>query len=685
MATYQVDLENGSSYEVEVDDQPTSPILQRGDLIHQKMRENVARTEQQISQRPSSLMKFAELYGRKPSTALEHPVGTALNTLGAGWEVAESSVANPILGLMRGVGPNQILEDVSSSLIGQRPAQIGDVFRYQGFPEPAAAVAGLGTAAPTLIPNLTRLGVSAAKTGARTVRGGFNRLLGKSEFTADPNLIQASAKDMAGMSPAERERAFQLQKQSASAPSEQRISDLNKSSQQLLSPLSKKSLTLKERIAQRISEAKRQRELSMVEVEARASASEELVRKRGETLIHNLEREKSKLESALTQRKYGIARVIQSRFSGAMKKAGDHYRSLYDKGIELSQNVRISADEARASIEEFASKNPEVLKESPSWVDDVMEQLGFVKGGMAKLTDAQGRPFVVPAGTISEYSGKGIKMPSAELSVPDILGEIRNVRGKIPVQAKAGSRMYTHSDMMADNVAEALRGLIRSKAPKEAVKYFDDAGLHWAEWKPISREALSEFEPFTRQPIGLKGGMNILEEAASAKDPNSVRFIGEIEKYMEIPKGSLSSDIKNILSSVDDVEKRLKVAKGISNSPELKRIHLNKSREMEMIEQKFAAKESLLNKRLSVISRAVGNRANRIKKSTQAELESLNKEKMAELGKVQFKYQNAKHIVFQRARAMRRVLYTAGVGGIYGLGRDVVKSITGLDTGGGSK
>lgn len=103
--------------------------------------ENIPITEEKISQRPSMLGELI----KDPTTLsrfLKHPVGTSLRTAGGALELAEAIPADIGLALQAGK-PGRIPSDIGKTLTGQRPAELGDVFRGVGTPEVLASTFGL--------------------------------------------------------------------------------------------------------------------------------------------------------------------------------------------------------------------------------------------------------------------------------------------------------------------------------------------------------------------------------------------------------------------------------------------------------------------------------------------------------------------------------------------------------------
>lgn len=122
---------------------------------------NIERVEKTISERP----KIAQEFIKSPptlQTLREHPFLTPLKTLGAGMQLAESIPANIGLALQR-IEPEDIIPDVMAGLRGERPAELGDIFRGAGVPEPVAATGGLLASGYKFMPTEI-LGKSITKT-----------------------------------------------------------------------------------------------------------------------------------------------------------------------------------------------------------------------------------------------------------------------------------------------------------------------------------------------------------------------------------------------------------------------------------------------------------------------------------------------------------------------------------------
>lgn len=116
-------------------------------------------TEQAISERPSFMpyaaaanaAKFLPNPGKIAQQMLMPGVSAMQAAPEAGLQLAaldqtgEAALAAPALALQRGQ-PSQALPDTIKALVGQRPAEFGDVYRNAGAPGPVAAGLGLMTA-----------------------------------------------------------------------------------------------------------------------------------------------------------------------------------------------------------------------------------------------------------------------------------------------------------------------------------------------------------------------------------------------------------------------------------------------------------------------------------------------------------------------------------------------------------
>ena len=114
-------------------------------------------TEQQISERPSSIDYLRQVL-QNPYLAQQHPFRTGLSALSAPFEAGESIPANIGLALQRG-DVSKLPQQLVQGFTGERPAQIGDIYRASGVP----ALQAMGAPAGLLLTGGTR---SLANTGA---------------------------------------------------------------------------------------------------------------------------------------------------------------------------------------------------------------------------------------------------------------------------------------------------------------------------------------------------------------------------------------------------------------------------------------------------------------------------------------------------------------------------------------
>ena len=115
MPTYTVELD-GKQYDIEGDRPPTE----------EEAREAIGSYSPQktaLENRPSAM---ADLI--KNPTTMEHPVGSALRTLGGAAELYQGVPASIALDLQAGK-PEDIMGNLGKVVTGQRPAEYGDVFR----------------------------------------------------------------------------------------------------------------------------------------------------------------------------------------------------------------------------------------------------------------------------------------------------------------------------------------------------------------------------------------------------------------------------------------------------------------------------------------------------------------------------------------------------------------------------
>ena len=113
--------------------------------------------EQQISERPSAIQYLRQV-AQQPQLAQQHPFRTAFSAIGAPFEAGESIPANIGLALQRG-NLSQLPQQLLQGVTGERPAQMGDIYRASGVP----AIQAMAAPAGLLMTGGTR---SLAQTGA---------------------------------------------------------------------------------------------------------------------------------------------------------------------------------------------------------------------------------------------------------------------------------------------------------------------------------------------------------------------------------------------------------------------------------------------------------------------------------------------------------------------------------------
>ena len=144
MPTYEVETPEGV-YEVELPEGVQAPPDTAGSASPSLPGYEQARlgAEQGIAERPSAI-DFMRQVAQNPQLAQQHPFRTGLSALSAPFEAGESIPANIGLALQRG-DLRQLPQELWQGISGQRPSQIGDIYRASGVPalQAIAAPAGL--------------------------------------------------------------------------------------------------------------------------------------------------------------------------------------------------------------------------------------------------------------------------------------------------------------------------------------------------------------------------------------------------------------------------------------------------------------------------------------------------------------------------------------------------------------
>lgn len=155
MPVYEVTLEDGSIYEVTTE-------------------EPQGRAEQRLQNRKSAIGDLVQNPPEMDKGGYTHPLGTLLRYLQGGAEYMQGVPASVALDLQAGK-PQDILPNLGKLAVGQRPAEIGDVYAGAGAPEPLAAGLGLYTDI-VLTPGGAKSLVSLGKGAKNLVTKNFTKL-----------------------------------------------------------------------------------------------------------------------------------------------------------------------------------------------------------------------------------------------------------------------------------------------------------------------------------------------------------------------------------------------------------------------------------------------------------------------------------------------------------------------------
>ena len=221
------------------------------------------------------------------------------------------------------------------------------------IPQQAAAGFGLGA----VLGPLTQRAISAL----RRFRG--------PALATDQALISATPREQFRMGPAGRERSFKLRE----ARIRERTARLKEKAQL-------RAGELEEGIQARTGQIKKQvglrAEAQVAGIERRTFEQLRQNRIQGHQSTQRFKADKARLDKAIQGSQFELAKTIQKRLPGSMRKVSDNFRVLQDEAFSLSRGVRISEKEARNALNRFATNNPRTADLNPNFVDDTMESLG---------------------------------------------------------------------------------------------------------------------------------------------------------------------------------------------------------------------------------------------------------------------------------------------------------------------
>jgi len=401
----------------------------------------------------------------------------------------------------------------------------------------ASVVPSIAAGEPGRIPQAAATGFVAGGVGGPLIQRGAKAIRGLrgTAIPTDEALIRATQKEQFKMGSAARERSFSLR----SKRIRERIDRLKEKAQLEASEL---ETGVQTRAGQLKKRAKLKTEAKITALEKESFV---LLRKNkieGFKFSQNFKAQKARLDKAIEGSNFELAKRIQRILPRSMRKVSDNFRALQDEGFRLSRGVRVTEQETRDALVTFARNNPRTLELNPNFVDDTIESLGFIGGGKIKVRTPDGRDLLIDPSRIAQIQrgtpgglGGVLPKPGGEaISVEQLMDRISVLRGTIPRTARAGRTLYSSQDILSDDIAKALGDVVRSKAPPRAVKVFNEANTLWRNYKPIQREAISDFDPFSAQSVRLKPGMGAIEQAVSGTEPNAITYLKQLERITRI-------------------------------------------------------------------------------------------------------------------------------------------------------
>lgn len=161
--------------------------------------------EKAISERPSMIDMENPI---TPQSFGQHPFKESLRALGGGFENAEGIPADIGLGLQNAVktggqSVKNIPADILKTITGKRPAQLGDIYRGAGVPEPIAATGGflssmseatpVGAGGTAIASGLGKLLSPILKPIGNSLKGGLSEIM--SHMSGVPKQAVTTAMD----------------------------------------------------------------------------------------------------------------------------------------------------------------------------------------------------------------------------------------------------------------------------------------------------------------------------------------------------------------------------------------------------------------------------------------------------------------------------------------------------------
>ena len=167
-----------------------------------------------------------------------------------------------------------------------------------------------------------------------------------------------------------------------------------------------------------------------------------------------------------------------------------------------------------------------------------------------------------------------------DTTLRDVWNKSKALRATLSSASRTGSKTFSKEEYATIGNVNILTDLLKNKGMD-----LTEANAHWTQWSPLRKRIVSEIKPFDTEAAGKMPIESTLEKSVSPTSKGYTQakeFVSKLEDQFKLPKGTLTSDIKDIVSKID----QNKLAK--ANIPKL-----SKEMASQLRTQKLLAKDTL--------------------------------------------------------------------------------------------
>jgi len=388
----------------------------------------------------------------------------------------------------------------------------------------SSVVPSLMEGEPGRIPQQAALGFGTSAIGGpilqKLLRGRQPDLL-PDESLLGITKAQQRPKIAGGIGRTSRARSFELKEARIKARIEQLKSEAQIKAEGVRTGIQSRAADLRRRVTRGV-------ETRVTELETKTFRELRTSRIEGNRAVLKFTEVQGRLNKAVEGSNFELSKRLQDILPRSMNKISSRYRQLSDAALVKSKNVQISEKDLLAELETVFADNPRAL-------NTASEVLGIGRRGtsIAGRSSVSPREAAIDLQKLPPNLREQLLGPDKTFTARELLDGVRKFRASIGASRRAGRVAYTRDDMIADNISDTVMNVIKNRAPQEASQLFNEANSLWAQYKPLQRQFIGDFDPFRGRVIPFRGGMGEIEKAVSG-EPNAINYIKQLEQFTNV-------------------------------------------------------------------------------------------------------------------------------------------------------